>query len=270
MPVRVHRRVVVRVHGEAVRLRVRPRVLERVAHAARPGLLLPRRRRRTPHVRRLQLLNHLHLLLDQVVEQDNLVLQLHPHVVSHEEVGVLLLKLLPHQRREARLDARLVLEGEDDVLLRHVLLQAPLDEVLHILNVRAADHALACHAVRLVAAVAVLARRGPLPLLPIFPRGPAAGLRPAALRRPRAALAFTLRARHVSCWCCCCWCLLSVLSFFPSRPLFFSFGSSAHSSPGVLFNVAPLLLLGKRHGVARFFPALCRSGTLKKRKKTRN
>mmetsp|Transcript_3406 Transcript_3406/g.8464 ORF Transcript_3406/g.8464 Transcript_3406/m.8464 type:complete len:231 (-) Transcript_3406:297-989(-) len=94
---------------------------------------------RTPcpatHVVVLKFLNHLHLLLKQVVEQNHLLLQLQTDVIGREEFRVLLFELLPHECGEARLYPGLVLQREDNVLLGHVLLQAPLYQVLNVLDV---------------------------------------------------------------------------------------------------------------------------------------
>lgn len=43
-----------------------------------------------------QLVHEVHVLVQQVVEQSDLLLHLQPHVVPGEERGVLLLQLLPH------------------------------------------------------------------------------------------------------------------------------------------------------------------------------
>jgi hypothetical protein len=132
----VHRRkavrhVVVRTHGAHSGL---------AGHAGDSFLLTPRCAR--SHVRALELLDHLHLLLQQVVEQDDLFLEPHAHVVGHEEVRVLLLQLLPNEGREARLDASLVLQRENNVLPGHVLLQTPLNQVLDVLDVSATNFVL--------------------------------------------------------------------------------------------------------------------------------
>ena len=58
-------------------------------------------------------LEHLDLLVQQVIEQDDLVLQLQARVVGPEELLVLLLQLLPHQLCEARLDLELLLQLHD-------------------------------------------------------------------------------------------------------------------------------------------------------------
>ena len=80
----------------------------------------------------------------EVVERHDLVLDAEADVVGIEEVGVLLLELLPYEAGESRLNVRLDLQGGDDLGLRHVLLQAALDQVLDDLDLvpgdlRAAD-----------------------------------------------------------------------------------------------------------------------------------
>mmetsp|Transcript_1321 Transcript_1321/g.4591 ORF Transcript_1321/g.4591 Transcript_1321/m.4591 type:complete len:248 (-) Transcript_1321:339-1082(-) len=159
--------------------------------AQAPRLLLPPLR---PQMRGLQLLHHLHLLLQQVVEKHDLVLELHPDVVRHEEPGVLLLQLLPNELGEPGLDPGLVLEREDDILLRHVLLQAPLDEVLDILDVSASD------GVAPVRAVVGLARSLlPLPLaVDLCVRSRQAALGPSRALRGLPPSLIVLRPGHAS------------------------------------------------------------------------
>mmetsp|Transcript_6268 Transcript_6268/g.18984 ORF Transcript_6268/g.18984 Transcript_6268/m.18984 type:complete len:276 (+) Transcript_6268:758-1585(+) len=160
--------------------------------AQAPRLLLPPLR---PQMRGLQLLHHLHLLLQQVVEKHDLVLELHPDVVRHEEPGVLLLQLLPNELGEPGLDPGLVLEREDDILLRHVLLQAPLDEVLDILDVSASDGVAPVRAV-----VGKLARSLlPLPLaVDLCVRSRQAALGPSRALRGLPPSLIVLRPGHAS------------------------------------------------------------------------
>ena len=71
-----------------------------------------------------------------MVEQHHLVLELQARVVRAEKLRVLLLELGPDERGEARVDPRARLEREDGLALRHVELEAALDEVLDRLLLR--------------------------------------------------------------------------------------------------------------------------------------
>ena len=75
----------------------------------------------------------------EVVERHDLVLHAEADVVRVEEVGVLFLELLPHEAGEPGLNVRLDLQGGDDLGLRHVLLQAALDQVLDDLDLVPGD-----------------------------------------------------------------------------------------------------------------------------------
>ena len=55
-------------------------------------------------------MEHLHLLIQQVIEQHNLVLELEASVVSSEELLVLLLQFLPDCLGEAGLNLELAIQ----------------------------------------------------------------------------------------------------------------------------------------------------------------